>query len=135
VSDPSTRHLVVDAMNVIGSRPTGWWRDRDAALRELVARLQRLSAADQQPVTVIADGRALADLPEGVRQGVEVLYATRGGRNAADDRIVEFVASHGDATSLEVVTSDRELAARVAANGARVRGASSLLQRLDALTQ
>ena len=30
-----TRWLV-DGMNVIGSRPTGWWRDRPRAMRELV---------------------------------------------------------------------------------------------------
>jgi predicted RNA-binding protein with PIN domain len=120
-------------MNVIGSRPTGWWRDRDGALRRLVERLQRLAAAEQRRITVIADGRALADLAEGMHDGVEVLYAARAGRNAADDRIVAFVRSHPDTAWLEVVTSDRELAARVSAHGASVRGASSLLQRLDQL--
>jgi predicted RNA-binding protein with PIN domain len=120
-------------MNVIGSRPTGWWRDRDGALRRLVERLQRLAAAEQRRITVIADGRALANLAEGMHDRVEVLYAARHERNAADDRIVAFVRSHPDAALLEVVTSDRELAARVSAHGASVRGASSLLQRLDRL--
>ena len=33
-----TSHLVVDGMNVIGSRPDGWWRDRAGASRRLHAR-------------------------------------------------------------------------------------------------
>ena len=52
-------------MNVIGSRPDGWWRDRDGAVRRLVARLQRLAATGGSPITVVADGRPLADLPRG----------------------------------------------------------------------
>lgn len=126
-------HLIVDAMNVIGSRPTGWWRDRDGAVRRLVERLQRLARAEQRPITVVVDGRPLRDLPEGTHDGIDVCYATRAGPNAADDRIVELVKVHPDPASLEVVTSDRALAVRVRAQGASVRGASSLLDWLDAL--
>ena len=49
-------HLVVDGMNVIGSRPDGWWRDREAASRRLVDRLERLVRADGAEVTVVFDG-------------------------------------------------------------------------------
>jgi hypothetical protein len=31
----------VDGMNVIGTRPDGWWRDRDAAMLHLVDLLER----------------------------------------------------------------------------------------------
>ena len=34
-------HRVVDAMNVIGSRPDGWWRDRAGAIERLVDRVDR----------------------------------------------------------------------------------------------
>ena len=44
-------HFVVDAMNVIGSRPSGWWRDRDAAVRRLVERLDAIASADGCDVT------------------------------------------------------------------------------------
>ena len=125
------RHLVVDAMNVIGSRPDGWWRDRDGALRKLVQRLQRLAASQGLTITVVADGRPLGELPEGQHDGVEVLYAARAGANAADDGIVEYVRSHADAGSLEVITSDRELVSRVTALGARVRGPQWLLGELQ----
>ena len=120
-------HLVVDAMNVIGARPDGWWRDRDGAVRRLVGALGRL-AAEGREVTVVVDGREIVGLEEGVHGGVEVLYAARGGRNAADDRIVELVRGHGEAGSLEVVTSDRELRGRVVALGAGVGSVRGLLE-------
>ena len=34
--------LFVDAMNVIGSRPDGWWKDRAGAMRRLVDEQQAL---------------------------------------------------------------------------------------------
>jgi len=125
--------FVVDGMNVIGSRPDGWWRDRDAAARRLLARLQALAAESGDEFTLVLDGRPLDDLPEGVHDDVEVLYARRPGRDAGDDRIVELVACSPDATALRVVTSDRDLAARARELGAEVVGARSLLTRLDRL--
>jgi len=83
-------------------------------------------------VAVVLDGRPLDDVPEGVHDGVLVAYATRGGRNAADDRIVAEVERDRDPASLVVVTSDRALAARVRALGAGVEGAGTLLAQLDA---
>ncbi len=129
----STERFVIDAMNVIGSRPTGWWRDRDGAVRRLVERLQRYVAATSDEITVVIDGRPVRGLPEGEQAGVRVLYARRPGRKAADDRIVEVVADDGRPESLLVVTSDRELAVRVRALGASTSGASSFLRRLDRL--
>jgi rRNA-processing protein FCF1 len=111
-------------MNVIGSRPTGWWRDRPGAMRELVERLARLD----EPVTVIFDGRPVA-LEGGER--VEVLFASRSGRNAADDDIAAYAAESGE--DLTVVTSDGELAERVRRAGARVMGAGEFRARLDEL--
>jgi predicted RNA-binding protein with PIN domain len=124
-------HLVVDGMNVIGSRPDGWWRDRAAAARRLHARLARLASGTAEGITLVLDGRPRADLPEGVHDDVAVAYARRGGRNAADDRIVELVRDDPEPSGLTVVTSDRELANRVRALGADVIGANELLRRLD----
>ena len=117
-------------MNVIGSRPDGWWRDRAGAARRLLADLQRLAASSDDDVTLVLEGRPLDDVPEGAHQGVEVLYARRPGRDAGDDRIVETVASAPDPSALVVVTSDRALAERARALGADVVGAGSLLTRL-----
>jgi predicted RNA-binding protein with PIN domain len=123
--------LVIDGMNVIGSRPDGWWKDRDGAVRRLVARVQALARASGEDVTVVLDGRPLRDLPEGEHDGVTVRYARRGGRDAADDRIVELVGDDADPGDIEVVTSDRELSRRVRALGASISGAGGLLARLD----
>jgi predicted RNA-binding protein with PIN domain len=118
-----TRWLV-DGMNVIGSRPTGWWRDRPGAMRELVERLGRLG----EPVTVVFDGRPF-ELEGG--EDVEVLFASRRGRNAADDDIAALAAKGGD--DVRVVTSDGELAERVRRSGAEVMGAGTFHDRLDEL--
>jgi predicted RNA-binding protein with PIN domain len=126
--------LVVDAMNVIGSRPTGWWRDRAGATRRLVGSLRALAAAEEGlEVTVVVDGRPVEGLPEGEHGPLLVLYAARRGPDAADDRIVELVAADAEPSSLRIVTSDRALRERVRALGADVAGAGALLRRLDAL--
>lgn len=119
-------------MNVIGSRPDGWWRDRDGAVRKLVGRLQRLAATNGGPITLVADGRPLPDMPEGVHGAVTVLYAWPG-RNAADDRIIELLEQCDDPTRYVCATSDRGLVARVRELRAEVRGARSLIEELDAL--
>jgi hypothetical protein len=64
---------------------------------------------------------------------VEVLYASRRGRNAADDRIVRYIEAHAERALLEVVTSDRDLGSRARALVAGVRGVRWLLDQLDAL--
>jgi predicted RNA-binding protein with PIN domain len=126
-------HLVVDGMNVIGARPDGWWRDRVGATRRLLAHLQALHAASGDAVTVVLDGRPLPDVPEGTHDGVRVLYARRGGRDAADDRLIELLGGLADPANVSVVTSDRGLRARAHELGATVTGAAGLLDRLDHL--
>ncbi|MGH8986516.1 MAG: NYN domain-containing protein [Acidimicrobiia bacterium] len=124
-------HFVIDGMNVIGSRPDGWWRDRDGAARRLLDRLQALAAASHDELTLVLDGRPLADAPEGTHDGVDVRYARRPGRDAGDDRIVELLEQLPDPAAVCVVTSDRALGARAVALGAEVVGAGTLLARLD----
>jgi predicted RNA-binding protein with PIN domain len=123
--------LIVDGMNVIGSRPDGWWRDRRGAMEALVGRLGALAQGDRQPVTVVFDGRPFElAAPAG---GVDVVFAARRGRNAADDDIVALVERTGQPAELRVVTSDEDLAGRVRALGAEVVGAGAFRRRLDAL--
>jgi hypothetical protein len=114
----------IDAMNVIGSRPDGWWRDREGALRRLVDEVR--AWAHDEPVTVVLD--AGPDDLLGTEGRVTVVRAPRHGRNAADDEIVRLVSEDADAL---VVTSDAELAARVRALGARVEGAGAFRRRLE----
>jgi len=127
--------LLVDGNNVIGSVPDGWWRDRPAAVRRLVDRLVRYVAATTDADVHAVFDVAQADLPEGDHDGVTIHYATRRGRDAADDRILELLdAGFGDGSgheAVELVTSDRALADGARARGARVVGAGTLLTRLD----
>jgi predicted RNA-binding protein with PIN domain len=119
---------LVDGMNVIGSRPTGWWRDRRGAMRELVAELERFAVATGAEVAVVFDGRPF-ELPS---RHVEVAFARRSGRDAADDEIARRVAADEDPASLAVATSDSGLASRVREHGAQVVGGGSFRDRLDA---
>jgi hypothetical protein len=114
----------VDASNVIGSRPDGWWRDRDGATRRLIAAVRAWAAGDAV-VTVVLDAGP-AEL-EGERDGVTVVRAPRRGRDAADDEIIRLIA---DVPGARVVTSDAGLAARARAAGAEVEGAGRFRNRL-----
>jgi predicted RNA-binding protein with PIN domain len=118
---------LVDGMNVIGSRPDGWWRDRAAAMSRLVAELDGFAARTHEDVTVVLDGRP-RDV--GTPEGVTVVFAP-GGPNAADDEIARLVADDPDPGSLVVVTSDRALAGCAAAGGATVEGATPFRARLS----
>lgn len=118
---------LVDGMNVIGSRPDGWWRDRQAAQRRLVEGLERLARERGDEVTVVFDGSA-HEMPEG---SVEVLFASRRGRDAADDDIAALVERDRSPEGLTVVTSDGELAGRVGARGGMVTGAGAFRRVLD----
>lgn len=120
--------VVVDGSNVIGTRPDGWWRDRPAAARRLLVRLQCLQARTHDDLLLVLD-HVVADIPEGDHAGVAVRYATRRGRDAADDRIREIVAELHD-QPVEVVTSDRALTGDVR-SAAAVVPAGAFLARLD----
>jgi len=115
---------VVDASNVIGSRPDGWWRDRPGAARRLVAALDELAERTGDEVIAVLDG---GEPPPAER--IEVLVAGRRGPNAADDAIVELLEARGG-EGVRVVTSDAELARRVRALGAEVEGAGGFRERL-----
>jgi uncharacterized protein YaiI (UPF0178 family) len=115
---------VVDASNVIGARPDGWWRDRAGAARRLVAALDRFAEQTADEVTVVLD----AGVPPPAER-VEVLVAPRRGRDAADDAIVALLEARG-AQGARVVTSDAELARRARALGAEVEGAGGFRRRL-----
>jgi predicted RNA-binding protein with PIN domain len=131
IAPEARRRLIVDGNNVIGSRPDGWWRDREGAARRLVASLQDLALRSGDRISVVFDGKPQAELPEGVHDRVLVAYATRAGRDAADDRIVTEVERDRDPASLIVVTSDRGLAERIIALGAQVENAGALLDAID----
>jgi hypothetical protein len=114
--------LVVDAANVVGSRPNGWWRDRAQAAANLCAGLIAATAAGQlqAPVVVVLEGAA--------RRGVLLPSPPPAG---GDDTIIEVVAQGaGDGYAVTVVTADRELRDRARRVGGDVVGPTWLLDRL-----
>ncbi len=120
---------LVDGMNVIGTRPDAWWKDRDAAMLRLVDLLERWASADGEDVTVVFERPPSPPIRSSV---IEVAHAPRPKRNAADDEIVRRLRADRDPANVIVVTSDRWLADRAAAEGAGVVGAESFRLRLDA---
>ena len=120
--------LVVDGLNVIGSRPDGWWRDRGGAKRALVELLRSHAQRAGEPLVVFFDGRPIELAPSGAP--VEVRFAP-GGRDAADDAIVAFLRAAPPGTDARVVTSDAALARRARALGAAVEPAGAFRRRLE----
>lgn len=120
--------VVVDAANVVGSRPDGWWQDRHGAtvrLRDHLAGLvgSGLAAEDLDlpgatwypEFVLVTEGRARG--VEAAAPGVRVVAA----EGAGDDAIVAVVAGLAADPDivLRVATADRELGSRVAVSGAR----------------
>jgi len=109
---------LVDGNNVMAQR-VGWHRDKAGARRRLIQDLARFLAARKVKVTVVFDGSPDTDFPEGSRyKSVRILYARAG--SDADSRVKELVRRSTNKRDLILVSSDRELAAAAAGQGARV---------------
>lgn len=112
MTEPLTSVLIVDAANVVGSVPDGWWRDRKGAAERLRDRLAERDAGEEVILVVEGAARGIASVP-----GVRVDSAPGSG----DDRIVELAAAHTGRPCV-VVTADRALRERVKAYGAHCAG-------------
>jgi uncharacterized protein YaiI (UPF0178 family) len=119
---------LVDGMNVIGTRPDGWWKDRDAAMLRLVDLLERWAADGGEDVTVVFERAPRPPIRSTV---IEVAHAPRPKPNAADDEIVRRLRADPDPADVRVVTSDRWLADRAWAAGASVEGSDSFRIRIE----
>ncbi len=117
----------MDAANVLGSRPDGWWRDRPAATGRLVREIRAAAAASRLPlpVVVVVEGAGRRGVVEGSVDQVEVVHAAGSG----DDLLVAM-AAHADDPVL-LVSADRGLRAR-AGPGVTAVGPRWLLERIDA---
>jgi predicted RNA-binding protein with PIN domain len=119
---------LIDGMNVIGTRPDGWWRDRDGAMRRLVDQLERWAAGEDEDVTVVFERPPSPPIRSPV---VEVAHAPRAKPHAADDEIVRRLRGRGSAAEIRVVTSDRWLADQALALGATVVSAEAFRRTLE----
>lgn len=122
--------LIVDAANVVGATPDGWWRDRRGATTRLRDALTPLSARGLDEtggvpveVVLVVEGKARA-----VTSTTEVVVVAA--RSSADDAIVDLVREQAPMRSCWVVTADRELRSRVRAEGGDALGPRTLLEAL-----
>ncbi len=115
-------------MNVIGTRPDGWWKDRRAAMIALVEKLDRWAAAEGDQVTVVFE-RPPSQAIRTTR--IEVTHAPRAAANSADDEIVRLVHADDRSHEIRVVTSDKGLAERVRNLGASVYPADRFRELVD----
>jgi hypothetical protein len=131
--------LVVDAANVVGSVPDGWWRDRRGAaerLRDALVPLAGSGLADGSGAPPWACGRPLdiVLVVEGAARGVEPVPGVRveSAGGSGDDLITEVAAgsriTDPDRPCL-VVTADRGLRERVAEVGAATVGPRAVRPR------
>jgi hypothetical protein len=134
-----TLNVVVDAANVIGSRPDGWWHDREGAARRLAGRLVAVLTTDSRllarglgqeedcplRVHLVVEGAAarVPDLP--THADLAVVRADADGDSAIVDLVGEL-----DGEPVLVVTADRELRGRVEGAGASTTGPGALLRTL-----
>ena len=116
---------MVDGMNVLASRPDGWWRDRGSARRRLVGELEDLHRRTGETVVVVFDGHPrTGEVEDGEAGGVVVRFAG-GGPDAADDVIATLAAGLISPATTTVVTSDAALRRRLAACGVAVMGSGT----------
>jgi len=118
--------LIVDAANVVGSVPDGWWRDRAGAARRLRDALAPLATAGfaghEGPLEIVL-------VVEGKARGVDSIPGVRVEQapGSGDDAIAALAAAgQGREGGVVVVTADRGLRERVTAVGATVVGPRSL---------
>jgi len=120
--------FIVDGMNVIGTRPDAWWKDRDAAMLRLVDMLERWAATSGDHITVVFERPPRPPIRSSV---VEVAHAPKPRPNSADDEIVRRLEAEPDPARVRVVTSDNWLSDRVRLIGATVEPASSFRSRIE----
>ncbi|MEP6561643.1 MAG: NYN domain-containing protein [Nakamurella sp.] len=118
-------HLIVDGYNVT---KTGFGELSLSDQRDRIVRLlSALGARTSAEVTVVFDGAAVAAVRPPAR-GIRVLFSPPG--VLADDVIRDLVRAEPAGRTVIVVSSDREVVDRAAADGARTAASSVLLAAL-----
>lgn len=119
---------LVDGMNVIGTQPDAWWKDRHRAMVRLVDLLERWAAASGEDVTVVFEQPPRIPIASSV---IAVAHAPRPRRDSADDEIVRLLGQEPQPGSVRVVTSDNWLADRARAAGASVEPSASFRRLIE----
>ncbi len=119
--------VVVDAANVVGARPDGWWKDRAGASRRLHEALLTADVPGDEIVLVL-EGGAKGGVRPGKDAHVRTVHAPKEGDRTI---LAEAARAAGQGRRVTVVTADRALAANCGAVGAVVVGPVWLLDQLD----
>jgi predicted RNA-binding protein with PIN domain len=119
---------LVDGMNVIGTRPDAWWRDRHGAMVRLVHALEMWAATTGADVTVVFEQPPQPPIRSTV---IEVKHAPRPRRDSADDEIIRLLRAIAEPGAVRVVTSDGWLADRAHAAGASVEPARAFREAIE----
>jgi predicted RNA-binding protein with PIN domain len=119
---------IVDGMNVIGSRPDGWWKDRRGAMAALVDRLEHWAADEGDDVTVVFERPPSPPIRSSV---IGIAHAPKAAANSADDEIVRLVQADAQPQDIRVVTSDSTLSDRVQQAGASAYPATNFRNLVD----
>ena len=115
-------------MNVIGTRPDGWWKNRARAMAALVEKLDRWAAAMSAEVTVVFEHPLSTPIRTAV---IEVTYAPKAGANSADNEIVRLIQADAQPHDIRVVTSDKALMDRSENLGAQIYPSASFRNLID----
>ena len=119
---------IVDGMNVIGTRPDGWWKHRQRAMVGLVDKLERWASAKGDDVTVVFERPPSPPICSSV---IQVAHAPKASANSADDEIVRLVRADIQPQEIRVVTSDGTLTERVRQAGASTYPADAFRKLVD----
>jgi predicted RNA-binding protein with PIN domain len=106
VSEVPGAAWLIDGNNVFGSRPDRWWNDPQAAKLRLAQRVAKWCRTHDDPVVLVFDAPVASETLALAGGNLTIEVATRRGRDAADDHIVERARN---VASPSVVTSDRGL--------------------------
>jgi hypothetical protein len=112
---------LVDGNNVMGSRPDGWWNDRQGAMARLTQEIAEWCRTHDDPVVVVFDGASRPPVAALAGGNLDVRFAPSRRRNGADDVLVALATTADDGGAAEaevglvdrVVTADRGLVARL----------------------
>lgn len=125
---PLRMRWFVDGMNVIGTRPDGWWKDRHGAMVRLVDKLERWVAENGDDVTVVFEQPPRPPIRSSL---IEVTHAPRPRANSGDFEIIRRIGTERDLSCVRVVTSDIWLADQARVAGASVYGSAAFASELD----
>ncbi|MGI9610110.1 MAG: NYN domain-containing protein [Acidimicrobiia bacterium] len=118
---------IIDGNNVMGSRPDRWWNDRPGAMARLTQEIAKWCWTHDDSVLVVFDGKSIDEVVQLSGGNLEVRFAERAARDAADDVIVAETTDQPP--PLIIVTADKGLRGRLP-DTADCEGPSSFLARL-----